>query len=356
MDTRIKSLQTKIKQLNIDAMIIHDDTNRRYLSGFTGSSGYLYISSTKKILLTDFRYMEQAANQCHGFNVLDHSALGILKNFENIILEEGSKNIGFEAGVVSYSQYKALKDALPNMELIETIDIVEEIRMIKDEGELACIKEAAFIADGAFEHILPLMKVGVSEIEIALELEYFMKKNGGRKLSFDTIVASGKNSSLCHAQPTSKKIEKGDFITMDFGCIYDGYCSDMTRTVVMGLASDKQKKIYNTVLKAQKMALEILRAGLTGQEVDSVARTIIYEAGYTENFGHGLGHSLGLNVHENPRLAPKGFTKLQQNMMVTVEPGIYIPDFGGVRIEDLVCVKENGYESFTHSEKTLIEL
>ncbi|PKM50783.1 MAG: Xaa-Pro dipeptidase [Firmicutes bacterium HGW-Firmicutes-7] len=355
MNTRIKQLQTKLKQLNIDSILIYDEMNRRYLSGFTGSSGYLYISTSRSVLLTDFRYMEQAAKQCKEFEVFDHSDLGILKTFQKIISEDHAEKIGFETGI-SYSEYKALNEELASIQLIETTNIVEDIRMIKDEDELSCIKKAAFIADGAFKHILPFIKIGVTEIDIALELEYYMKKNGGQKLSFDTIVASGKNSSLCHAEPSLKKIEKGDFITMDFGCVYNGYCSDMTRTVVMGSASDTQKKIYNIVLNAQKMALNSLMAGLTGQEVDRVARDIIYEAGYRDNFGHGLGHSLGLEVHENPRVAPKGHVKLQQNMMVTIEPGIYIPGYGGVRIEDLVCVKENGYENFTHSEKDLIEL
>jgi Xaa-Pro aminopeptidase len=183
-----------------------------------------------------------------------------------------------------------------------------------------------------------------------------MRKNGASSLSFDTIIASGAHSSLCHAKPTSKKIEMGDFITMDFGCVYEGYCSDMTRTVVMGKANDKQKKIYQTVLKAQQEALAVIRAGLTGKEVDEVARNIIKAEGFGDYFGHGLGHSLGLEVHEEPRLSPKGLRILEKDMMMTVEPGIYIPDFGGVRIEDLVCIKFDGYENFTNSEKALLEL
>lgn len=356
MNSRVNKLIEKLNQNNIEAIIIYNNMNMRYLSGFTGSSGYLYISNNKNIMLTDFRYIEQATKQCPGFEIIDHGVLGVLKTLEKIISEDKTKRIGFESERVTYNQYKELKETLSNVELIETLDIVEEIRMVKDKDELSFIKKAASIADNAFNHILSFINVGISEIDIALELEYFMKKNGASNLSFSTIVASGKNSSLCHAEPSLKKIEPGDFVTMDFGCLYEGYCSDMTRTVVMGHANNKQKEIYNTVLKAQLEALAILKEGLTGQEVDKVARDIIYEAGYKGYFGHGLGHSVGLYIHENPRLSPKGLTKLKKNMVVTVEPGIYIPDFGGVRIEDLVCINENGYENFTHSKKELIEL
>lgn len=353
---RIQKLIKNLKEKDLEALIIHDPMNRRYLSGFTGSSGYLYISANRKIIITDFRYIEQASKQCVGYEVVDQAPLGVLKTLYNIILDDGVKNIGFESHKITYQDYLELKETLNGISLVETNDLVESIRMIKDANELKSIKQAATIADLAYEHILPYLKVGVTEIDIALELEFFMKKNGASGLSFDTIVASGKNSSLCHAQPTLKKIELGDFITMDFGCVYEGYCSDMTRTVVMGKATDKQKHIYNTVLKAQEDALKKVHAGLIGKEVDDIARNIINAQGYKDYFGHGLGHSLGLEVHEEPRLSPKGLLVLQENMMMTVEPGIYIPDFGGVRIEDLICIKSDGYENFTKSEKALLEL
>ncbi|MBC7959895.1 MAG: aminopeptidase P family protein [Vallitaleaceae bacterium] len=356
MSSRIEKLLEVMGKRGLDAIIVYGEMNRRYLSGFTGSSGYLYISRNKRVFLTDFRYMEQGGKQCVGYEVIDHSALGVIKALHSFAASEGAKRIGFEANIITFDQYKELSDEFSGIELVPATDMIEEIRMIKDESELALIRQAAKIADSAFTHILPYLKVGVSEIDIALELEFFMKKQGADKLSFDTIIASGNNSSLPHAHPTNKKIESGDFVTMDFGCLYEGYCSDMTRTVVVGKASEKQKLIYNTVLQAHEAALAILKAGLEGNVVDRVARDIIDAAGYKENFGHGLGHSLGLEVHENPRLSPKGFTMLQPNMMVTVEPGIYIPNFGGVRIEDLVCVTASGYDNFTHSDKSLLEI
>lgn len=353
---RTEALIKRIKEKNIDGIIIHDPMNRRYLSGFTGSSGYLYISKNKKIMITDFRYIEQATKQCQGFEIIDQGSTGVFQTLHKIISDDQATLIGFESHKVTYSDYLELKKILADVTLVETSDMVEDIRMIKDANELSALKEAARIADLAFEHILPFLKVGITELEIALELEFFMRKNGASSLSFDTIIASGAHSSLCHAKPTSKKIEMGDFITMDFGCIYEGYCSDMTRTVVMGKANDKQKKIYQTVLKAQQEALAVIKAGLTGKEVDEVARNIIKAEGFGDYFGHGLGHSLGLEVHEEPRLSPKGLRILEKDMMMTVEPGIYIPDFGGVRIEDLVCIKSDGYENFTNSEKALLEL
>lgn len=356
MNLRTKALLDSLKEKEVDAIIIYGDINRRYLSSFKGSSGYLYISEKQCVLLTDFRYIEQATKQSPDFQIVDYVKEGLLKNLDELTKQDGVKSLGFEADILTYNQHNQLKEGLSTVSLVGLNDEVEKIRAIKDSEEISYIKEAAKIADSAFTHILSFIKTGMTEIEVALELEFFMKRKGAKKLSFDTIMASGKNSSLPHAEPSNKKIEKGDFVTMDFGCVYNGYCSDMTRTIVMGKANDKQKEVYNTVLKAQLAALEILKAGLTGLEVDKVARDIIYNAGYEGYFGHGLGHSVGLEVHENPRLSVKGLTELKENMIVTVEPGIYIPDFGGVRIEDLVCVNTNGYENFTHSDKSLIEL
>lgn len=356
MNTRIKKLLNKLNQSNIDAIIIYDRNNIRYLSGFSGSSAYLYISNNKSIMLTDFRYIEQASKQCPDFEIIDHGELGVLKTIKKFAIDDNVSKIGFESEIITFNQYKEIKEIFQKFQLIETKSLVEEIRMIKDDEELSYIKKAAEIADNAFTHILSFIKVGITEIDIALELEYFMKRNGASSLAFSTIVASGKNSSLCHAEPSLKKIEQGDFLTMDFGCMFNGYCSDMTRTIVIGKADNKQKEIYNTVLKAQLEALSIVKEGLTGKEVDKIARDIIHEAGFKGYFGHGLGHSVGLFIHEDPRLSPKGFTILKENMVVTIEPGIYVPDFGGVRIEDLICVKENGYVNFTHSNKELIEI
>ena len=239
------------------------------------------------------------------------------------------------------------------MELGEEVNL---LRCIKTEEELEKVAKAEAIGDQAFQKILGDIKPGVTELTIAAKLDYYMRELGAEGNSFDTIVASGLHSAMPHAVPTAKKLEKGDFITMDFGCRYDGYCSDMTRTVVLGEASSKQKEIYGIVLKAQMAALEQICAGKTVSEVDQVARGLIAEAGYGEYFGHGLGHSVGLFIHEEPRLSPKCHSVLQKNMTMTVEPGIYIPEFGGVRIEDLVVITEKGCRNLAHSPKELIEL
>lgn len=356
MNKRIINLLNKFEEKNIDSMIIHDNNNRRYLSGFTGSSGYLYISKNRRVLLTDFRYLEQGDNQAVGYEIIDHNKIGLYETLNNLLQEDGADSVGFEAESLSYTEYISMKNKLKDVTLIETKGLVEEIRMIKDEEELKVIKKAASIADKAFEHILSYIKPGVRETDISLELEYFMKNNGAQKLSFDTIVATGKHSSLCHAEPGELKVMSGDFVTMDFGCMVNGYCSDMTRTIVVGSASEKQKEIYHIVLEAQLSALEALKSGRKGSEIDKIARDIISKAGYGDYFGHGLGHSVGLEIHENPRLSMRDDTILQHNMMMTVEPGIYVPDFGGVRIEDLVCIKDGGYDNFNTSIKELIEL
>jgi len=242
-----------------------------------------------------------------------------------------------------------------NVELKSTTGLVKKIRMIKDEAEIDKIREAVRITDVAFNHIRDYIKVGSIERDIALELEFFMKKEGASKNAFDFIVASGKRSALPHGVASTKQLEEGDFLTMDFGTVYQGYHSDMTRTVVVGKQPDKkQEEIYQTVLKAQQKATEVVKAGVKGSEVDKVARDIITKAGYGDYFGHGLGHSLGLEIHENPRLSPRDDTKLESGMVVTVEPGIYLPDWSGVRIEDTVVVREDGCEVLTSSPKELL--
>ena len=235
-------------------------------------------------------------------------------------------------------------------------DLIERERRIKTPEELKLLRKAEAIGDKAFSDILNILKPGMTELEVAAELEYSMKKNGATGLSFDTIAASGINSSMPHAIPGTKKLENGDFLTMDFGCLYEGYCSDMTRTVVIGKASDEQKKIYNIVLKAQTEAVSGIRAGLKCIDVDRIARSIIEEAGYGRYFGHGLGHSVGLYIHESPALNTRDETVLVEGMIETIEPGIYIPGFGGVRIEDMGAVTKDGYDNFASSPKELIEI
>lgn len=355
---RIEQMIAKLDDLGVDAVVIKGEYNRRYLSGFTGSNAYLYISKKAKKFYTDFRYVEQASTQCPDYAIIDYTKDRgtITEAINQAIKDDAAQSIGFEDDVLTYSEYKTFEKNLQGVTLKPIGNAVEKIRMIKDEEELEAIKAAAAIGDKAFEHILTVIKPGITEIEVALELESFMKQSGASALSFESIVASGIHSSLPHARPTDKKIEEGDFVTLDFGCVYKGYCSDMTRTVVVGHASDKQKEIYNTVLKAQVQALQGLKAGLKGDEVDKIARDIITEKGYGDNFGHGLGHCVGLFIHEEPRLSPSCSDVFEENMVVTVEPGIYVPDFGGVRIEDLVCVTKDGIINYNTSPKELIEI
>lgn len=355
MEHRRRKLLSAMEAAGLEALFISSGLNRRYVSGFTGSNGFLYLSRNRSLFLTDFRYVEQAGAECPGWEVMDYGKEGLVSCLNEAMKQEGAGKVGFEnrdMTVFDYQRFKAeLSCSLEPME-----DMVERLREVKDAGELAAIRQAAAIGDRAFTHILDYLKPGVSERDIALELEHFMKRQGASGLSFDTIAASGKRSSLPHAQPTDKKLAAGDFLTLDFGCVYGGYCSDMTRTVVIGKASEKQRTVYSTVLKAQTEALGALKAGLTGREVDKVARDIIAAAGYGDCFGHGLGHSLGLAIHENPRVSYNSDALLIEDMMVTIEPGIYIPDFGGVRIEDLVRVTQDGHENFCRSPKELLEL
>ncbi|NCC43496.1 MAG: aminopeptidase P family protein, partial [Clostridia bacterium] len=344
--------------------LITDEYNMRYISGFRGGEGILYISGTQKVLITDSRYTEQAEKESD-FTVIEenreHKREAILKEcMEKEINKKAEEAKGFSMGYEDQSllcaQFDKLKNALSVETWVPLGGRIDALRRIKTAEELEYLEKAEEIGDIAFSKIIKIIKPGMTELEVAAELEYQMKKAGAEDLSFNSIIASGLNSSMPHAIPGTKKLEVGDFVTMDFGCKYKGYCSDMTRTVVLGKASEKQKEIYQTVLTAQLAALDAVKAGVTGQSVDKVARDIIAKAGYGECFGHGLGHSVGLFIHEDPRLSPADDTVLKAGMIETVEPGIYVPGFGGVRIEDMVVVTEDGYKNLAHSPKELIEI
>lgn len=341
----------------LDAIVVADGYSMNYISGFTGATGYLYLSRNRKVILTDSRYTTQARGESPNFETVEVSgAVAYGKQLAEYMQADQVKKVGFEDRFLRYNQVLSLQEVCKGKTWVGLEDSLSNLRMIKNEEEIENLRMAEEIGDKAFTRILTIIKAGMTEIEVAAELEYGMKMNGAQGFSFDTIVASGINSSMPHATPSHKKLEEGDFVTMDFGCIYNGYCSDMTRTVVIGKASDKQKEIYEVVLNAQLAGLEAISAGKTGEEVDKVARDIIAGAGYGAYFGHGLGHSVGLEIHEEPRVSPSGKTVLEENMIETIEPGIYIPDFGGVRIEDMVLVTKNGHINFAHSPKELIEI
>ncbi len=353
MNKKINRIRLLLKEKNLDAILLYKPENRFYLSGFTGSNGYVLISEENFKFITDFRYIEQAQNQCHGFEIIETDSS---RTIVDILSELNLSKLGIEEDYMTYGQALNFKNKLSEIEMIPLEGALLELRSIKTLDEIKNIEQAASIADKAFEHILKFIKPGLRELDIALELEFFMRKRGASKLSFETIVASGKRSSLPHGLASDKIIEIGDMITLDFGCVYNNYCSDMTRSFVLGKANNKQKEIYNIVLEAQKKSLEAVKPGIRGEQLDGIARTIIKDSGYGDYFGHGLGHGVGLEIHELPHINIRGKRPIESGMVLTIEPGIYIPNFAGVRIEDLVLVTNNGYRVLSKSTKDFIEL
>lgn len=351
-----KKIRELLQKLSVDAVLISNDKNMRFISGFAGGTGYLYICAGRHAVITDSRYTIQAEQEAEGYEIITITGSSYEEALNELLRTDRVKSLGFEAEDMLFSVYQRFKEKLTAAELIPLGNEITKMRRIKTPRELELIKKAEAIGDQVFSEILSYIKPGHTELEVAARIEYLLKLGGATGLSFPSIVVSGMNSSMPHGVPTQKKIETGDFLTMDFGCVYEGYCSDMTRTIVIGKASDRQKEIYRTVLEAQTAALNFIKAGYQGREVDKVARDIIYKAGFEGCFGHGLGHSVGLEVHENPRLSPFEEEIIQAGMIETVEPGIYIKGLGGVRIEDLVAVTEEGCVNFTCSDKSLIEL
>jgi Xaa-Pro aminopeptidase len=349
----------------LDSIIISDRYNVNYLSGYMGDTGMLLFTKNSYVL-TDSRYTEIATIQAKDFVCVDIGVDGYSKTIKNLLrksFDNQDINIGFEDESISYKQYQSFANELEtdtHYTLCPLEKSVDSLRMIKSEDEIRKIAKAEAIGDKAFEHIVNWIKPGMTEQDIALELEVAMRKQGATTLSFETIAASGEHSSMPHAVPTDRRLKAGDFLTMDFGCIYDGYCSDMTRTIFISESkkhpTEKQLEVYNTVLKAQLDSMNMIKPGVICSDVDACARKVIADAGYGEYFGHGLGHSVGLFIHEEPRFSKKCDTVLEPGMVITVEPGIYLPGEFGVRIEDLVVVTETGYENLTHSNKELLEI
>lgn len=352
---RLQKFREYLDKENLDGALIYSDTNRNYLSGFKGDESYIVVTKNDAVFITDSRYTEQAKNEVNEFEVRQYAS-SITEFLKDLVYSLKIKKLGFEGNYMTFNMYDDLKNVLGGVELIKLNDGVEKIREIKDKTEVENIQKAASIADMAFSHMLDFIKPGMTETKVGLELEFFMRSNGASRLSFPSIIASGTRSSLPHGTATEKVIKNGEFLTMDFGCVYNGYCSDMTRTIVIGKASDKQKEIYNIVLEANENALKYIKPGVTGIEADKAARDIIEANGYGSNFGHSLGHGVGMDIHEMPRLSKKGTEPLRAGMIVTDEPGIYIQNFGGVRIEDLLLVTEDGNRVLSKSCKKLIEL
>ena len=351
MNKRLAKLRQLMAKRGIDAFLAMRPENRRYLSGFTGTAGTLLVTATQALLFTDFRYTEQAAEQAPQFEVMMAGAdlFGALAGQELAM-----RHLGVEGDFITHEEYGKLQQALPQVDLVSCPELINDLRAVKDAGEIAMIREAVRIADESFNRILQSLQIGQTEEEIAVEMEFNMRRVGASGRSFDFIVASGSRSAMPHGVASPKKLQAGEFLTLDFGAVYQGYCSDITRTLCLGEPDEQQRAIYNIVLAANRAGIAAVRPGRTGKEVDAEVRRLIEEAGYGPNFGHGLGHSVGLAIHEGPNLNSREERVLEPGMTVTVEPGIYIPGWGGVRIEDLVVVTENGCEVLTRSPKELI--
>jgi Xaa-Pro aminopeptidase len=353
---RVQKLRQAMQDNNVEAMFIKSPINRRYLTGFTGSAGYVLITHHEAYLLTDFRYMTQAPQQAEGYTVVEHGPK-VMESIKELLSANKIDQLGFEQDDVSYSEYTSFSAQLqPEVTLVPVSGLVEQLRMFKDAEELQIMQRAADLADATFSHILNVVKPGMTERQVDLEMEFYMLSHGATASSFDTIVASGERSSLPHGVASERVIEGNEFITFDFGALLDGYCSDLTRTIALGSPNPQLKEIYDIVLEAQLHTLAHIKSGMTGREADALARDIITKYGYGEQFGHSTGHGLGMEVHESPRLSKLSDDILQPGMVVTVEPGIYLPGIGGVRIEDDIVITETGIVILTKSSKDYMVL
>lgn len=351
---RLTKVRDKFNELGVDGLLITNSKNRRYMTGFTGTSGIVMISSTKAVFITDFRYMEQAKNQVQNYEIVQHKG-PIHEEVAKLVKDLGIKHLGFEQDEMTFGTFKIYENAV-SAKMVPISGVIEKLRLIKTDLELQILKEAAAIADQAFDHIIKVIKPGVNELEVSNELEFFMRKKGATSSSFDTIVASGFRSALPHGVASDKVIKAGELVTLDFGAYYKGYCSDMTRTVGVGEISDVLKSIYDIVLQSQLLGMNGIKAGMTGKQADALTRDYITAKGYGEYFGHSTGHGIGLDIHEGPALSVKSDTLLEPGMVVTVEPGIYLEGVGGVRIEDDIVITKDGNIALTHSQKELLLL
>ncbi|PKB78818.1 MAG: hypothetical protein BZY88_16490 [SAR202 cluster bacterium Io17-Chloro-G9] len=355
MKQRLDQLMDRLPEKELDAILISAPENRQYLSGFTGSAGYLFIAQGKAVLLTDSRYTEQATHQAQDFQVVQ--VRGGWDWLLELLKENKIQRLGFESQNMTVATYERLVEAvkedtgLAKVSLIAASGLAEEQRITKDKVELASLQKAIDASDQAMEAVCPTIKEGMTEREVAWRMEMAMREFGADGLSFDTIVAAGPNGAMAHHMPSDKVIAKGEPIVIDMGARVDGYCSDITRTVVVGESDDTFRNVYDIVLGAQLTAINTVRPGMSGGDCDELSRGVIAEAGYADNFGHSLGHGVGLAVHENPRVAPKSTDTLEPDMVFTVEPGIYVTGWGGIRIEDIVVLGQNGATPLSKASK-----
>ncbi len=354
MKPRAERLSELLPEAGVDLLLVTELVNVRYLTGYTGSNGLALIGPDTRRFITDFRYVEQAAEEVEPSFEREPPHRDLLESVPDI-LPGARPLLGFEEAHVTVREHAKLREILPEtVELIGVSGLVEGLRAVKEPGELDKVSAAVALADAAFEQIVSAGLIGRTESEVAIALEHDMRMRGAQRPSFETIVATGAHGALPHARPRNVTISRGDLVVIDWGAELDGYCSDATRTVAAGAVSDDARAVYDLVLKAQLAGVDAVKTGAGGREVDGIARGVIEEAGYGEQFGHGLGHGVGLEVHEAPRLSQRSEDQLDANNVVTVEPGIYLPERFGVRIEDTVVVADHGCEVLTSIRKQLI--
>lgn len=351
---KLTKIRSQMEFLNIDGLFITNRENIRYLTNFTGTAGVILITKSEAFFITDFRYAKQAREEISGYEIeICGQSNSLMQTVFSQIQSLRISRLGFETIHITHEGYSQLKENL-DIELVPVKKVVETLRTIKTEGEINKIRKSASIADSAFLHILNFIKPGVTEIEVSNELEHFMRLNGATSNSSTIIVASGYRSALPHGVATDKVIEKGDMVTLDYGALYNGYRSDMTRTVAVGEPDTKLKEIYQIVLAALLRCTSAIKQDMPAKEVDAIVRDYITKQGYGKYFGHGAGHGIGLNIHEDPFFSKSSDQIVKAGMVVTVEPGIYIPDLGGVRIEDDIVIGEQQNEIITKSPRELI--
>jgi Xaa-Pro aminopeptidase len=350
---RLTKLRQSLAENEVDALLISQPENRRYLSGFSGSAGWLVVTANRAVLATDFRYYEQVGREAPDWE-LARITDNIQKLLADLFTSAGVRRLGFESQHVTVDQLATWTQATDGVEWVPLKDTVESVRMFKDEGEIEAMRRSVALTDEALEYALETIRPGMTELQVAWLIESYMRTHGASKVAFDLIVAAGPNGALPHAHPGERVIQAGDPIVFDLGSVVDGYCSDLTRTVCLGEPSAKYLAVFDIVLQAQQAAEAAIRPGMPGVEADAVARDLIAAAGYGDQFGHGLGHGVGLAVHEKPGAGRLSTDTLQAGMSLTVEPGIYLPGDFGVRIEDLVIIRDGGVEILSRAPKQAV--
>jgi Xaa-Pro aminopeptidase len=348
---RLEQLRKEIAEQKLDGLLITDPLNRRYVSGFTGTAGWLLITAERAMLAVDFRYYERAAREAPDWEQV-HVTRTHEETLVDMAAEAGVRRLGIEGDHVTVNQFDEMATKLPQVTLVPLEDVVLDMRAIKDESEIEAIRRAVACADAAYAHLCGTIRPGISEAEVSWALESYMRTHGASGISFETIVGSGPNGAMPHATAGERVIGKGEPIVIDFGAVVDGYCSDITRTVCLGRGDERYLEIWQRVLAAQRAVEDALWPGMSGVEADAIARDMFVQSGCADHFGHGLGHGVGLAIHEQPRLSRTSKDlALQPGMVITVEPGLYYPGWGGVRIEDIVVMREDGVEVLTQATK-----